>query len=81
MFIGCGGSSYGEAETKELVSVSGYVHDINGNPVSGAAVSISSDPFTFFTNAEGYFSAEVEAGTRGVTHLVVLNRNVNKKKA
>jgi len=70
--LGCGGGGGGgggndDDDTTPLVSVSGYVMDIDKNPISSAKVTISSDPVTVYTNNDGYFSVEVEVGSHEIT--------------
>ncbi len=64
IFISCGG---GGGDTTPEIVISGYVFDIDGNPISGAKVTISSNPVTVYTNNDGYFSVEVEVGLHEIT--------------
>ena len=59
LFVSCGSS--GNGDTPKTI-VSGTVLDINGDPIEGAEVTISSDPVYDTTDSNGYFSVEVEAG-------------------
>lgn len=70
---GCGGSDGGGGDnnnqtdtTESTVVVSGGVFDSLGSPVSGATVTISSDPVTTTTDANGLFSVEVETGAHTI---------------
>ncbi|MCK5506464.1 MAG: carboxypeptidase regulatory-like domain-containing protein [Thermodesulfovibrionia bacterium] len=55
----CGSDGGGETPR---TTVSGTVLDANGDPVSGAQVTISSDPVTATADSDGNFSCEVEVG-------------------
>ncbi|MBI5057473.1 MAG: carboxypeptidase regulatory-like domain-containing protein [Nitrospirae bacterium] len=55
----------------ETVRVSGTVLDINGAPIEGAEVTITSDPVTVITDANGNFTATVDVGS----HKIVIRNN------
>jgi hypothetical protein len=65
---GGGGSGGGSAPagTPVTATVSGTIVDVNGVPVRGAVVTISSDPVTVFSDAGGNFSAAVEPGIHSI---------------
>ncbi|MGC8638001.1 MAG: carboxypeptidase-like regulatory domain-containing protein, partial [Athalassotoga sp.] len=50
-------------------SVSGYVRDIQGNPISGVTISFSNGYSSVITNSQGYWSASGLTGNVIVTPL------------
>ncbi len=72
MFIaGCGGGGGGSSsvtpEELTTISVTGKILDSNKNPISGATVTITSDPVVVTTNQWGEFSAKVAPGEHTIT--------------
>ena len=72
MFIaGCGGGGGGSSsvtpEELTTISVTGKILDSNNNPISGATVTITSDPVVVTTNQWGEFSAKVAPGEHTIT--------------
>lgn len=68
--IGCsdsGGSQNRDSPDPDQVSVSGTVADIDGNPVAGAVVTITSDPVTETTDSQGFFMALVIPGPHTIS--------------
>lgn len=73
MPIGCSDSGGGRNKAgpdPDLVSVSGTVNDIDGIPVEGALVTITSDPVTATTDSQGDFVALVIPGSHTITITV-----------
>ena len=64
---GGGGGGGGDATQTELVTVSGSIVDSNNDPVAGATVTVTSDPISTVTDAQGKFSVEVEPGAHTLT--------------
>lgn len=68
---GCGGGGGGgsspAAEDLTTLTVTGKILGIDGNPVSGATVTITSDTVTATTNEWGEFSAKVAPGEHTIT--------------
>jgi len=68
--LGCGGGGGGGGEDTTptgLVAVSGTIVDSNDNPVAGATVTVTSDPVSTVTDAQGDFSVSVEPGAHTLT--------------
>jgi hypothetical protein len=67
--IGCGSSGGGgdDLPSTKTTSVSGTVTDINGVPVQGAKVTITSTPVTVTTDSSGNFLAIVEIGNHHIS--------------
>ncbi len=70
--IGCGSSGGGgdNPPSTKTTTVSGTVLDVNGNPIQGAKVTITSTPVTVDTDSSGNFSATVEVGDHHISILV-----------
>ena len=68
LICSCGGGG-GDGDVAEA-TVFGIILDSNSDPVSGALVTITSDPVTTITNIDGEFSAEVEVGEHTITVTV-----------
>jgi hypothetical protein len=64
LVVSCGGGGSGSngGGTVSSATVSGTVLDSNGDPVSGALVTITSTPVTTNTDSNGDFTALVEVG-------------------
>jgi len=62
---GGGGDDDGD-DNIPTVNVSGYVQDINEDSVSGAKVTITSDPVIVYSDSEGYFSVNLEVGEHNI---------------
>ena len=62
------GGGNGNGGSTAMTTVSGTVLDINGDSIEGAEVTISSDPVTVTTDANGFFSA-----TKQWDHKIKLN--------
>lgn len=72
--LGCsdsGGSRNRANVDPDRVSVSGTVNDINGTPVEGALVTITSDPVSATTDSQGGFVALVVPGSHTITITMV----------
>jgi hypothetical protein len=64
---GGGGAGSGGATPAETTTISGKVIDSNGDPVSGAEVTITSTPVTTYTDSNGDFSVSIEVGDHTIT--------------
>jgi hypothetical protein len=62
----CGGGGGGNGGEGDATTVYGTVLDIFGNPISGAQVTITSDPVTVTTDSNGNFSAKVTVGDHSI---------------
>jgi hypothetical protein len=69
LVVSCGGGGSGSngGGTVSSATVSGTVLDSNGDPVSGALVTITSTPVTTNTDSNGDFTALVEVGDHTIT--------------
>jgi hypothetical protein len=74
--IGCGSSGGGSDNPPSVktTTVSGTVLDMNGNPIEGAEVTITSNPVTVDTDVDGRFSAIVEVGN----HEIVIKKGIEE---
>ncbi len=71
LITGCGGGGGGNSsvtpEELTTISVTGKILDSSNNPISGATVTITSDPVVVTTNQWGEFSAKVAPGEHTIT--------------
>ena len=66
VIAGCGSGGGGGGGGNNTTTVSGTVLNASNNPVSGAEVTITSDPVVVYTDANGYFSATVVTGDHSI---------------
>jgi len=68
LIYSCGGGGGGDGgPISQNVTVTGTILDSDGSPVSGATVTIFSDPVSTVTDNQGDFSLQVESGQHQLT--------------